>query len=418
MWGAEAVADALLEAYADAPGGWRLVQYFDKSRMEITDPRADPGSLWYVTNGLLAKELVTGQMQVGNGITRQYEPAMVQVAGDPGPDAPTYAIFNKLMGSPALPVGSTIIQTLDNEGKVGTYRLMSEYGVVAAVYVGATKHSVASVFWEFMNSSGLVLDGDRYAQGKLFQDPFYASGYPLTEAYWMTVRVGGAPKRVLVQVFERRVLTYTPDNPDGWKVEAGNVGTHYFVWRYFQVRTGFCSTLAQPSYIAPEWQSPAEAEAAIRKELGRGSGLAPYLSEVRHVYHLSTAAPGCFNSETRLFYPWLRRMALDNKLLFSYEDLKQQIRIAVEQPDSPIGQKIRQIEKGQDRLRPVTGARAYWVYMIQPWVRLTMNPLAQQAVVYAFADVLERYEKEAYPFYPDFGAYLADTGFLRAGIFG
>ena len=24
----------------------------------------------------------------------------------------------------------------------------------------------------------------------------------------------------------------TPDNPDGWKVEAGNVGLHYYDWRY------------------------------------------------------------------------------------------------------------------------------------------------------------------------------------------
>ena len=44
--------------------------------------------------------------------------------------------------------------------------------------------------------------------------------------------VGGVSKLVLVQVFERRVLTYTPDNPDGWKVEAGNVGLQYYEWRY------------------------------------------------------------------------------------------------------------------------------------------------------------------------------------------
>ena len=37
---------------------------------------------------------------------------------------------------------------------------------------------------------------------------------------------------MLIQVFERRVLTYTPDNSDGWKVEAGNVGQHYYLCRY------------------------------------------------------------------------------------------------------------------------------------------------------------------------------------------
>jgi len=38
-----------------------------------------------------------------------------------------------------------------------------------------------------------------------------------------------------VQVFERRVLTYTPSNPSGWQVEAGNVGQHYYAWRYVQL---------------------------------------------------------------------------------------------------------------------------------------------------------------------------------------
>ena len=28
------------------------------------------------------------------------------------------------------------------------------------------------------------------------------------------------------------VLTYTPGNPPGWEVEAGNVGSHYHQWRY------------------------------------------------------------------------------------------------------------------------------------------------------------------------------------------
>ncbi|MEX2315225.1 MAG: hypothetical protein WD628_05855, partial [Thermomicrobiales bacterium] len=35
-----------------------------------------------------------------------------------------------------------------------------------------------------------------------------------------------------MQCFERRCLTYNPANPDGWKVEAGNVGLHYYLWRY------------------------------------------------------------------------------------------------------------------------------------------------------------------------------------------
>jgi hypothetical protein len=37
---------------------------------------------------------------------------------------------------------------------------------------------------------------------------------------------------VLVQLFERRILTYTPGNPRGFEVEMGNVGQHYHRWRY------------------------------------------------------------------------------------------------------------------------------------------------------------------------------------------
>lgn len=28
------------------------------------------------------------------------------------------------------------------------------------------------------------------------------------------------------------MVTYTPANPDPWKVEMGNVGQHYVYWRY------------------------------------------------------------------------------------------------------------------------------------------------------------------------------------------
>jgi hypothetical protein len=69
----------------------------------------------------------------------------------------------------------------------------------------------------------------------LFANPYYATGYPLTEAYWVAVRVAGVQRDVLTQCFERRCLTWTPSNPAGWQVEAGNVGQHYYAWRYGQL---------------------------------------------------------------------------------------------------------------------------------------------------------------------------------------
>ena len=63
-------------------GATRQVQYFDKARMEVNNPAGDPTSLYYVTTGLLVKELVTGQRQDGNNTFTSLSPSTVQVAGD------------------------------------------------------------------------------------------------------------------------------------------------------------------------------------------------------------------------------------------------------------------------------------------------------------------------------------------------
>lgn len=232
MWGT-AIEVQPVEAYVQAEGGQRQVYYFDKGRMEITHPIGDQTSPWYVTAGLLAKEMVTGEEQVGDDQFVPLAPARINVAGDlDDPTGPTYATFHALLGYQPVPLDWTLIQTVDRAGHIGTDPALAAYGVTAATLVPQTNHTVASVFWEFMNSSGLVYEDGQYVTDRLFPNPFYATGYPLTEAYWSTVRVGGVAKRVLIQVFERRVLTYTPDNPAGWQVEAGNVGRHYYLWRY------------------------------------------------------------------------------------------------------------------------------------------------------------------------------------------
>lgn len=90
IWGPGANTAPMTEEYADSPGGERTVQYFDKSRMEINNPDADPGSDWYVTNGLLVVEMMTGQMQIGDHEFVPHDPAQVNVAGDAGdPATPT-----------------------------------------------------------------------------------------------------------------------------------------------------------------------------------------------------------------------------------------------------------------------------------------------------------------------------------------
>lgn len=237
-WGPEASSDLLVEEYEDAPDGERIVQYFDKSRMEINDTQGDPSNPWYVTNGLLARDLILGQVQVGDDAVETYDPPEINVAGDSDdPDGPTYQTYHDVMSDPALEEGSVITQTIDRSGNVESDDSLADHGVTAAYHEPATGHTVASVFREFMTSSGTVYQDGEFVSDQLFTHPYYATGYPLTEAYWATVRVDGEPREVLTQVFERRVLTYTPDNPDGWKVEAGNAGLHYYHW-YYEVLDG------------------------------------------------------------------------------------------------------------------------------------------------------------------------------------
>lgn len=237
MWGPGPNTDTVLEPYLESPDGVRQVQYFDKSRMEINDPTVDPGDLWQVTNGLLVVEMVEGKIQTGDTqFDHSPDPANIPVAGDlnvvPGL---TYAKINeldlRLIGGRAE---GTLINEAVREDDIVVDEQYDQYGVTAMhqVELEGINNTVASPFWGFMNEEGLVYQDGQYFEDSLFLNPFYATGYPITEAYWSTVMVEGDPTDVLWQCFERRCLTYTPDNEPGWQVESGNVGLHYYLWRY------------------------------------------------------------------------------------------------------------------------------------------------------------------------------------------
>jgi hypothetical protein len=233
MWGPPTTAYMTWERYAEAPDGERKVIYFDKSRMEITDPNGDRDDPWFVSNGLLVVELMTGQLQTGHTTFEQRNPANVNVAGDADdPNGVTYAMMDKLRVPYTGPEPGPLTWTIDRAGNVGTDARFASYDVGVEWYAPATGHWVAEPFWEFMNSTGMVWEDERYLNEALFADPFYATGYPITEAYWVEVLLEGQPEDVLLQCFERRCLTWTPTNPAGWEVEAGNVGLHYYIWRY------------------------------------------------------------------------------------------------------------------------------------------------------------------------------------------
>jgi len=232
IWG-PAVSGELSERYGE-PDDRRVVQYFDKSRMEITDSDADPESNWYVTNGLLAVELISGRMQLGDDEFKQRLPSEMNVAGDQGfANGPSYGTFrDQQIREHSYCNGTIICERVERSGVVTYDETLADQGIAITQVDEETGHKIAGPFWTFMNSTGKVFEDGIVVADHIFGNPYYATGRPITEPYWAEVIVAGTERLVLIQCFERRCLTFTPANERGWQVEAGNIGQHYYSWRY------------------------------------------------------------------------------------------------------------------------------------------------------------------------------------------
>lgn len=233
IWGPQPLA-VQWEPYQEAPGGWRLVQYYDKSRMEVTNPGGNTSDPYYVTNGLLVTEMVSGRTQLGNNTFATTSPSNDVVAGDSSDEnAPVYASFARLLDR-RNNEGHRVTEVVNRAGTVSTDERFATYNVTVGNFVPETNHYLAAPFANFLNSRGPLYDANEGTtrQGRVFDPLFYATGYPITEPYWARVKVGGVTKDVLIQLFQRRVLTFTPSNPAAFRVEMGNDGQHYYSWRY------------------------------------------------------------------------------------------------------------------------------------------------------------------------------------------
>ncbi len=221
LWGPSLAAPEQ-ESYRDALGGERLVQYYDKGRMELDDAKGGT-----VTNGLLATELITGEIQVGDTAFQSRGPAAIPIAGDPDTPGPTYAAFAdraaKLLAPTPSKTGTAIGASLSAAGDVSEasatnatdVRNAAKADTTLSTYDGATKHNLPAAFAAYRARIG-----------------FGVIGYAKSEPFVTTVKVAGVSRQVVVQVFERRVLTYNAANSDVFKVEMGNIGQHYRRWRY------------------------------------------------------------------------------------------------------------------------------------------------------------------------------------------
>jgi hypothetical protein len=242
-WGPNPNSGGLLEDYAEGVGGKRLVQYFDKSRMEINNPGGDQNNPFFVTNGLLTVELISGKMQVGNHAYVDRTPANIPLASDTDdPNAPTYVSFqgvsNTTLGDhpAANRTGQFATATINKAGQVGDDPSRANLpGAKFAFFEGNTKHNIPQVVWDFLNLSGPIYNSStgQNVNGRLSDPWFYTTGLPISEPYWAKVKIANVPNvDVMIQAFERRVVTYVPSGPAGFQVQMSNIGQHYYDWRY------------------------------------------------------------------------------------------------------------------------------------------------------------------------------------------
>jgi hypothetical protein len=251
IWGPGPFTGELGEWYVEGPGEGRAVQYFDKGRMEINNPSGDPRDPWFVTSGLLTRDMIDGRLQIGNGDYVALPPASIPVAGDPDAGFPTYADLRPYVrAQPRLRLGDTVAERLTPIGKVAAPEFA---GLPAGRIVQQSNgYGIPQAFWAFLTQSGTIYRDGRFTTAAPLFDWLYVAGYPIADAFWVRVPVAGVQRDVLVQPFERRLLTYSPANPARFQVEMGNVGRHYFRWRYeLPFADGRQALITAPAQDAP-----------------------------------------------------------------------------------------------------------------------------------------------------------------------
>lgn len=245
VWG-PVPGQSATEPFAGLPGNAHLVQYFDKGRMEVNNPSGNQNDPFFVTNGLLSVELISGQMQIGPASYENRGPAQINLASDADdPTAPTYQSFNGVANIPGAPnerrkqaqIGQVVRTAIDRQGNTQPWPANhGDYGVRIVQFEPATGHNIPDIFWEYLNQQTDIIQGGQRVTGPLFFPWFAVTGYPISEPYWSYVKVEGRYTDVLIQAFERRVLTYVPHLPSPFKVQMGNIGMHYREWRYSPAR--------------------------------------------------------------------------------------------------------------------------------------------------------------------------------------
>ncbi|MBI2865612.1 MAG: exo-alpha-sialidase [Chloroflexi bacterium] len=203
--------DPRFQAYYNSHDGWRVLgapigpplsvngypgQYFEKGRIEDHSAEVSDTN-WRFMYGLLVDGLQAAKtpMPVGG------EVSSVTYA-----DLYNYSRPEQRLAPPA-----------DFRGGVALNADGSAFVPYQAELRPEAGHTVPKLFWDYLNRT------DLFPAGRL-----HDIGLPMTEAIDGVVDKGDAKgRRVVIQAFQRTVLTYDPANPADWQVERANVGTDY-----------------------------------------------------------------------------------------------------------------------------------------------------------------------------------------------
>jgi hypothetical protein len=137
--------------------------------MEINNVNGDRNSPWFVTNGLLVSEMVTGHVQTGDTTIESRTPNEEVLAGDPrvvNQDAPVMPPWPWCCLPEADETGQAVrTQLLRN----GTFQDITPPASVSyAQYVPVNTLNIPTFFALFLNQKSLVYSAGRYSNCQLF----------------------------------------------------------------------------------------------------------------------------------------------------------------------------------------------------------------------------------------------------------
>lgn len=219
LWGGEPLAWRV-EPYSGAPNDRRVVQYFDRGRMEVESGSSQ------VTIGKLVQELVQGEIDLGSGIIRSRDvPDLPIDSGALDQQIPTYRTLAQLTIDADSPVvrniGGRVTEWIDRTGR--TERPSTPVMVFRSEYVEETGVHLPDVFDELFQRPEF--------QNERWVDVF---GMPISEPFWAEYRRKDESHASLIQVFERRILIYSPGLDEANQFTVASSGRHYASWRYGQ----------------------------------------------------------------------------------------------------------------------------------------------------------------------------------------